>query len=251
MNNRHGDRTGFLDSQRRVIHNKRTAGRYCPVYVNGSACLVCKGAMMMDTRQTIRTCTKCAIVSFRLEDSLVPTQAKKAVRLGYYNRCTLYRKYIEQFYEQAPPIPQVVISTICRELFNVHIMCTNKCRPTPVANILRMTNNSQWVSYAVKITRLINNDPPVVFSGDLINRLHLRCSILSSLDNEDGLKCKFMNFEFLTKQFLCMENELQLAQAFHAHKTPEVLHRAENRLADYCARIPTPRDMPWFVTFAP
>lgn len=243
-----------LDSQRQVIFNKIALRAYIPVYLAGDECTSCNTVLQRDERQNLRVCSGCAAATVRLVDSEHTASFRRPKRAVYYNRCSLYRKYLVQFHADAPPIPQEVIGLICRALFNIHILGTSKCRPTPVAAILRGTAHSAWAASAVRITRVINNDPPLILPPEIIDRLCERCAIIGELKEDPAGKCKFLNFEFLTKQFLCMENEIALAQLFIAHKTKSVLQRAEDRLAAYCRHIQQEQitDItPWFVTYTP
>jgi hypothetical protein len=108
----------------------------------------------------------------------------------------------------------------------------------------------QWGAFSVQIARVINNKPIIQIQTSLVDRLRERCSVLVRV-TEASPRLKFMNFEFLTKQFLFMEKRPDLASFFHPHKTPSVLLQAEKMLHIACAKLNKNNNnkFEWFVTF--
>ena len=241
-------------SQRQVIYNKIVQCQYAPVYLSHAHCHLCKTGLQRNLSRSVRVCPTCQMTTQTMKDSIIPIPQLRSKRTIVYNRCSLYRKYIMQFHANAPAIPRHLLDILHQKLFNVHILTSAKCRPTPIANILRQTQNTQWVSHAVRISRLMNKCRPILFTQSIIDRLVQRCEIINEYNATqlpEDCKSKFLNFDFITKQFLLMDEHKSLAVLFTAHKTKKVLERAENRLRCLCDTLNATNtfQMPWFVTY--
>ena len=83
------------------------------------------------------------------------------------------------------------------------------------------------------------HEPVVVLSMDLIDRLVKRFSILLNAFKAQRARNrkKIFNFKFLTKVFLMMEKETELAEVFENHKTRQVLVKENNRVSQTCKGI--------------
>jgi hypothetical protein len=242
----------LITSQRQVLYNKIVHAPYSPVYLSPTHCHVCKTGLQRNSSSATRFCPNCLMVTQTIKDSISPIISKKTKRSISYNRCVLYRKYIMQFHVDAICIPREVLDTVAQKLFNIHILSRSKCRPTPIATILRETKHSTWVHHSVRISRLLNQQEPILFTQSIIDRLVRRCQLVERVTGKNG---KFINFDFLTRQFLYMDQEHHLASLITSHKTKLVLERSENRLRAICDILQTStfddNDMPWFITYTP
>lgn len=157
-----------------------------------------------------------------------------------YDRSPLYRKYLNQFSDRYD-IPENIIKTVYDGLNNIHITGNVKIRPTPIINILRKAKMTRWVHFAVRIAKYFNNESVIPLNDILINRLVKRFEILTTMflqsTHTSDIKKKILNFEFLTRQFLLMENRPDLAQSFMCHKTRSVLTESDNRLLKIVSRL--------------
>lgn len=141
-------------------------------------------------------------------------------------RVPLYRRFITQFADTAPNIPQAVLQTLYQHLANIHLQNSVRCRPTPVANILRRNKLASWAPSAVRIAKMFNGEPIPTFSPTLINALEQRFRHIFLIANT--IKQKLPSFTFLTHVFLRFEKQIALASVFNIHKSKNVISRNYN-----------------------
>lgn len=164
-------------------------------------------------------------------------QTDELYRKQIYRRKPLYQRFLQQYNQTVPDIPQNIYDIILKDLFKTHVFSSTKCRPTPIIAILRKHKQVQWIPYALKISRILNNDRRDVYLPDtVIDRLLERFSEIVTLTNEDK-KEKFLNYEFLTHQMLLMDNKPHHAALFKCHKTEGVYERSMSRLHILVAQL--------------
>ena len=226
--------------------------------LNNIECIQCnnKNQVIYENNATI-ICTNCGNIRNIESINFISNNnhtSKDRKRVIAYNRSKLYNEYLMQFSSTLDKIPDYIIKKIINNL-NLNIKPFHDYKPTPINNIIKKLNLHKYSKYAWKISKIINNETIPVFSETIIKALNERFEILlyyfKKFRNKKDGASKFINFEFLTKQFLHMENELNLASQLTIHKTPKVLYRAEERLKFYCDLInkePTIKSK-WYVTY--
>lgn len=137
-----------------------------------------------------------------------------------------YKKYLQQFAEDAMEIPQAVWKVLYESLASVHLLSGIRCKPTSVEDILKRHGFHTFIPHSMRITKMFVGDPIPVLRLDLLARLVQRWDELNQaamrLAQKQGAKCTLPGKEMLTHVFLVMENENGLASAFAIHKTNNV-----------------------------
>ena len=219
------------------------------VYVNKTLeiCIICK-SKLFKTCESMLTCKSCGNSRIILDHGIDFINDKYINGSNMlYNRSTLYRKYLMQFHENTQNPPDEVINKIYIHLSKVHMISKYKIRPTPITNILRKEKMQKWVPFANRIAKYMNGEFVVKLDSTLIKVLITRFNKITKVFSEYKMKDrkKIMNFEFLTKQFLLMENRSDLAQWFSCHKTKNVLNYADLNLRKCCDILTDTDDMNW------
>jgi hypothetical protein len=226
-----------------IFHNEQQN----PVFIDSETCSKCRSYLIFHSDTSIYSCHKCGHSQYVL-NSNVEIGDPVEVRTGQvYERTPLYRKYLLQFSENAPEIPRDVINKIYKQLTKVHIMSSMSVKPTPIAQILRHEREHKWASYAVRITKMINNEVvPVLTTADidrLVYRFQRTTEVFEGIISKD--RKKIMNFEFLTRKFLQLDGRNDLAHSFACHKTKTVLTQADTRIIECCHFLKDTDDLNW------
>ena len=149
-----------------------------------------------------------------------------------YDRSQLYRKHLEQYMCESTDIPQSVIDVVKTSVGSTR---ATKCTPTMVGKILKEKQMSKWCKYSVRISRQLCERPMGRLPSLTFEKLMRRFKILVSAYNKDTQsRCKFLNFDFVTRQFLCMEGEHDLCKLFNFQKTKDVELRSEAKFSRWC-----------------
>jgi len=221
-----------------------------PCFVERELCANCNKEFVLVSQESIVVCPECGDSEHLIycnSDFIENVDVKS----NQYERGPLYRRYLMQFHENAPVPPPDVINIVYKQLSKVHIMLSTKVKPTPIAQILRDEKLQKWTPYSVRIAKYINNEPIVSLPQDLLERLVMRFEKITKVFTVTKQKHrkKIMNFEFLTKQFLHMENRPDLAEWFACHKTRLVLKQADTRLRRCSKQLEeTDKEFKWNVT---
>ncbi len=158
-------------------------------------------------------------------------------------RTAQYHEFCMQYCEDAPIIPNEVLSLIFNQLSIVHLGGSSKCRLTAVKLILKNSEKySYLVNQAARITRVFNGFSEPRLALDVINRLTKRFNHLLKLGTKEDDKKKIFVQDVVTAMLLRLEKlELQ-AQMFPIHKTRNVLNEANKRYLELVtlARIQDP-----------
>ena len=218
-------------------------------YSNELCCSECNHPFKFDTKTHVRACVVCGVarkVLFlaedRSQDSLVakaplsiPTTVSPAADHGdgggtksrsMYLRSPLFRKFLSQFSDDAPVIPVEVMRTLYQYLSNIHLQTSVRCRPTPIAAILRANGHATCAHTSVLISKVFNGEPVPVIPADLIEKIVHRFDIIFHVANrasQHKAKKKIPPFEFLAHVFLYIEGKRDLAVGFSVHKSRNVL----------------------------
>jgi len=220
-----------------IIYSSVFGTNYKPRLLDRSMCLICSTKYIVNTMAAQTYCPSCGVTFSMYEDTLdnqhtrgkIGTTVETSQR-QIYRRPPLYKKFIQQYNEHMPEIPVSIYDTILRELFKTHTFDSSKCRPTPIIAILRKHKYTQWIPYALKISRILNNERSDLYlKEDTIMRLMERFNEIIAFTKEDK-KEKFLNYEFLTHQMLLMDDKVDNAWLFKCHKTEGVYERSMSRL---------------------
>lgn len=247
LNNYPSDNTDIHQKQQALFLHVFHEEKAMPCFVDREVCPSCNTHLVTKTQESVLSCPKCGHTEYVIQSNTEYSDGGE--KHNHYERGPLYQKYLMQFHEDAPDPPQEVIDTVYRHLSKVHIMLSTKVKPTPIAQILRDEKLQQWAQFSVRIAKYINSEPIPSLSGELIGRLVSRFNKITQAFAITKMKKrkKIMNFEFLTKQFLFMENRPDLAEWFCCHKTRLVLKQADSRLARCSKLLTSGGGMKWDV----
>lgn len=169
-------------------------------------------------------------------------RARRGPRNGYV-RSPLYRRYVEQFGDRIEQIPTSVMQVLYKYLSTIHLQNSIRCRPTPVANVLRSNGLTHWTRYATRISMMFNGEPIPVMDDALIERLVHRFDAVFAQASRD--KQRLPSFTFVTNVFLRIEGHSHLADAFPVHKTTNILQRTYQQLRGIIEKIPPSDEISW------
>ena len=234
------------DTASKLLHNVRTQ----------NYCVDCCKPKLIDVFESTSICKQCGVVEVHMDISEFDEYKDRRRSTIAYDRTPLYLKYLQQFSNAGQlPIPQAALDTVQLAYFKNDVLLRHKIRPTPVIQILKDAGLGRHAAFAYRICKLMNQETTAQLTRDIIDALVHRFTLLTSafrtLATEIETKGKFMNFEFITRQFLYMQNLPELAHHFSLHKTKNVLYRAEQRMEQYCLSLSiTYPTMRWQVTFS-
>jgi hypothetical protein len=258
----------------RLVIANRMLKRDTEIFYNDqNSCSRCENLFTFDHITNLNVCNSCGLsnrVLFVLEDKSqdllvgkdpvsINTNIKntnvlnnepslKVTTSSIYHRSPLYKRFLQQFSVTAPPIPMDIMKTLYQYLSNIHLQNSVRCRPTPVASILRASGYSKWANSSIVISKMFNGEPIPKLSNDLIDRLVHRFIIIFRVANiQNATKQKIPSFEFLTHILLYIEGEFRLATSFKTHKTRSILLKTFNQfkcLLEVIKQSPQ-NDMEW------
>lgn len=220
-------------------------------------CPTCGTERTYDTVESQLSCYNCGL-TIHFPETLegrhgAVTSRNTSSSPGGYDRSALYRKHLEQYTLFSSDIPTDVLDVVKRNLLSMHVMHPSKCKPATIAKLLKHAKLHSWSKHAVRICRQICGQQSGGLTPEIINGLVARFEVVSRVyQKHNTLKCKFLNFDFLTKQFLYMDGMPRHAALFPFHKTRDVEERAEARLSRICDLVQQETDScgNWFVTSA-
>jgi hypothetical protein len=213
-----------------------------PVFINTNVCTKCRSTVHIRTAEGSSVCYQCASSSTILSDNheLSANINKRRVSTKY-NRLPLFRKFLMQFHTDMEPPPEHVISRLYFHFNKVHILLPVKVKPTPICQILRKEGLQKWCPMAIRIAKMMNDEPLVEFDDELVDRLTYRFDRISEIyqTTKSTERKKILNFEYLTRHFLVLEGHPEKALVFNLHKTRSVLTNADNSFRRCCAQLKT------------
>ena len=226
----------------RLVLSNRIMGRPTErFFEDPDRCTKCNVLYAFDHVTNEHTCMQCGYtvdVLFITEDMSQDLLVNKDPNTGvttpratseyHYVRSPLYKRYLKQFGQDVPTIPLETMRVLYKYLSNIHLQNSVRCRPTPVANILRTHGFAKWSSFSIRITKLFNGEPIPVLSTDLIDRMVRRFAYI--FHESSTTKQKLPSFEFITHLLLRIEGRPDLASSFVLHKTRAVLRRTASDL---------------------
>ena len=215
-------------------------------FVDNTVCKRCQLGMLYQASASLCVCPACGnskqLIHF---DSSEPIEFKGRKRKNTYNRVPLFSKFVKQFSKTLDPLDPKTLAGLLKHIRNKHSSPLKLAKPTPIANFLRSERLGSLMHCALRICKALNGEKIPLFEDDLIDRLCDRFAILTAVLKDMDLKDKkkIMNFEYITKQFLLMENEIELASCFLNHKTREIVVEADLRFFLCCEHINRLLDM--------
>ena len=141
-----------------------------PCFSDRDLCSQCHVELKMISNESMVICPACGFsehLIFCNSDFI----DNRNVKNNTYERAPLYRKYLMQYHEDEPDIPAEVINVVYKHLSKVHIMSSSTVKSTPIAQILRQEGYQKYTCKSVRIAKIINNEPIVKMSSELIERL--------------------------------------------------------------------------------
>ena len=253
--NKFGNVQSLIVSQNLVKNDDHTSEIYT---VDADRCVQCNSVYAFDVTTNYNVCSDyCKLVNpvlFVTEDRAVdvlilratssgpddnktesvPTAAValKQRRKSGPDRSVGYRKFLDQFSENAPTIPTEIMSCIYKYLATIHILSSIRCRSYthreyPPIPWLRFLGQLRALKYADNSTA----NPIPTLSSQLIDNLVARYVLFSQLSdgNEQIDKKKTFGFELITSLLLRYEDQDDVARQFALHKTRDVLRVASSR----------------------
>ena len=206
-----------------------------PTFLAHETCIKCQSSLTISATECKQICGACGTTKTYLYCSADYINDEINKTTGY-ERAPLYKKYLEQFHEATLDPPSSVLSLLYKELSKVHMMIRTKIKPTPISQILRLHGMHCWSHMSQRICKILNAEMVPKLSsgliGSLVNRFSKVNESFAGVVSET--RKKILNFEYLTRQFLMMEDRLDLADCFSLHKTKEVLRNADKTLAMCC-----------------
>ena len=258
--------TQTMDNQQsieRLVLVERLLQKPCEMFhVDPSMCKQCNVTYLFDSVTSVFTCPKCGKCQHVLflhtdqsQDLLVEkqpvtknTQTKNTTsRASNYTRSPLYRRYLSQFAEGGISIPTKVMKALYQYLSMIHLQTSVRCRPTPVAALLRSNGFSEWAPYAVIITKQFNGEPIPILSQTIIDRLVERFEVIFQACTRNVVKQKIPSFELLTHILLFLDGHLKLAMGFSLHKSRDVVKKTITQIRNLLPILhsKSPAGMTW------
>jgi hypothetical protein len=140
-----------------------------------------------------------------------------------------------------------VMQALYQYLSMIHLQTSVRCRPTPVASLLRNNGFAEWAPYAVVITKQFNGEPIPLLSEDITNRLVHRFEVIFRTCTREDVKQKIPSFELLTHILLHIEGYPKLAMGFSIHKSRNVVQKTLKQILNLVPILhsESPKEMTW------
>ena len=124
---------------------------------NEDICKFCNTYLVSHKKLSIMMCTECGFSKYLLycKSDYIENGG------GNYSRLRQFKKFIMQFHEYAPTIPESIINIILKDLSYLHFNTKNKAKPTHIVSILRKRSLSKWVPFVTKISYLLLGKPAI------------------------------------------------------------------------------------------
>jgi hypothetical protein len=113
------------------------------------------------------------------------------------NRSTQFRRYLSQFLEDSPAVPQDIFEYLFTHFKHNHLHPMVRCKPTPVASVLKCSPFRDFCYMNVKISRMYDGLEVPVISQKLLEEMVERYNIIIHLDLGEFYKQKLNSFEFV------------------------------------------------------
>ena len=147
---------------------------------------------------------------------------------------TTYSRFIMQFIDTRPDIPNNVMRLVYDQLSTIHLLSSIRCRATPVASILRSHNLLEWVPYATVISRQFNGQWSPRIPKKIIHAVIERFDLITRVTTDKERKT--LGVDLLTSTCLAAEGELKFSRAFSLMKTRSVMRLSSTRLREAITR---------------
>lgn len=151
-------------------------------------------------------------------------------KVNSVDRAVTYRKYLMQFYKDAPELPKSVLTLLYQEFNSIHYLNSLRCKPTSVQSILKAHGMSEYIIQATRCWRKFNRQPIPLMSIELIDALVIRFQDVSLAISTIENFGKLPSFEILTYLFLRGEKRDDLAKKFLIAKVAVILKSSKSKL---------------------
>lgn len=211
-----------------------------------------------NTDTTTTTTTSMALVPLSRKRSAhnnnMANSPKTASANALQKELAAYEKYLLQFAPDACELPSELWTKLYESLASMHLFNSLRCKPVPVAKILKDNQLQMYCSHSVRITKLFNGDPVPILSHELILRLVNRLRDVrkialllqqrqennqTTITSISSTAINLPGHEVLTHFFLLAEQQPKLASAFSTHKTLNVSQNQTQKfqsLLEMCAK---------------
>lgn len=241
----------FLDTQKRIYT------------VEFSKCSKCNSELMFNQTTHQLTCSFCKFCFTSMfvsrdysEDAVANSRYMKAalntspepnssVVENHAARVLQYQKWLQQFASDAPPTPPQVLALLYRELAHVHVVSSTRCRPTPVAAILRAHGFREEAACAVRITMECNGLEPPQLDPHLIRNMVQRFEELTYLEARHPQHRKMYTFEFLSAVIFWAEGRSDLLPLIFVHKSRDIIKLCDDRVRSIVRDLQTTSQLDW------
>ena len=202
----------------------------CPKCSSTTCVLVASEDMLSDVliyRLQYPVCNAIEVENrFVMADTVVPQRST----IYLNTKILAYSRYLEQFSELFPVIPVDLMNCVYRLLSTIHIHTPHRCRPTPVANILRTNGYMAWCYAATRISFFFNGQTIPILTVANIEQLSERFKVLFRASMLPQYKMKLPNFEIITHCMLRIDGYHELARCFQLNKTCAALYTVNERI---------------------
>ena len=196
---------------------------------NNLVCVQCQANLAVSSSDSKLVCQRCGLCT-----NVEPEHPTETIAISSYNDSG-YNKYLVQFHPHTKNPPRPVLSLLFYELSKVHMMLDLKINPVAIAQILRKNDCSQWVYMSQRICKLLTAKKIPCLSDHLIYCLVFRYKQIHTVLAEITSSSKaYLTFEYLTCQFLFMEQLPELAHCFNIYNKSRLVQRKANSILILC-----------------
>ncbi len=156
--------------------------------------------------------------TIRDSNSTIEHQNRSKRESQIRQKTAVFRKYLRQFTRDRPKVPAQVMFVLYQELSFVHLMSSVRCRPTPVASILRQKGLRKYADQAVRIASDFNGVELRDVDPETAERLTRRFALVSEAAAETRSN-RVITFDTLAAVVLLCENRPDLAELVTTQKT--------------------------------
>ena len=141
-----------------------------------------------------------------------------------------YNRFINQFLDTRPEIPERVMGLIYNQLSTIHLLSSVRCRSTPVTSILRAAGETDWLPFSTVISREFNGQCSPRLTQLTIDNIIARFKVITSVTTDKQRKS--LGIDMLTSICLQAEGLEAAASCFVLMKTKAVLRLSGKRLME-------------------
>lgn len=152
------------------------------------------------------------------------------------NRSALFRKYLSQFLQDSPEIPQEVFHLLYQHLTHGHLHPNPRCKPTPVTSILKNSQFKDLCYMNVKISRMYDGMEVPVIDHDLLNEMVDMYNAIISMDLGKFYREKLYSFEFVAALIFFAKGRLDLCKLIQQNKNKKYFNFQDDAVQHIVSR---------------